>query len=109
MKNHLKILFVFVLVSCAGSSFADGPGWTAWSDVKQLIVTSSGGINVRLSPDLSGCVSQGGYGPLYASIYPNHPGINLLQSNLLAAYVSGKKVQIYLSDNQCKVAEMRLE
>ena len=88
--------------------FSDGPGWTELSQVEKLVVTALGGVNVRLSPELSGCVSQSGYGAIYASVYPDHPGINIIQANLLSAYMSGKPVRLYLGDDECKVTEMIL-
>ena len=52
---------------------------------------ASGGINVKVEPGLTGCTSQSGYGASYASVYPDHKGLNSIHSNLLAAYMSGKK------------------
>jgi len=89
-------------------AFAQGPGWTEVSSVIQVINTSNGGVNVRLSPDLTGCISQSGYGSSIASIYPSHPGINRLKADLLVALTTGTKVMLYLSDNTCTVSEMRL-
>lgn len=60
---------------------ADGPGWTANSTVTKLVVTADGGVNVLLSPAPNGCVSQSGYGPHFASIYPDHPGINRIKAD----------------------------
>lgn len=85
-----------------------GPGWTANSKVVKLIVTSDGGINVRLSPELIGCVSNSGYGPNFASIYPNHPGINRIKADLLAAYLADKVISLYLSDDKCTIVETNL-
>ncbi len=104
-----KIILFIVVSLVANLSFAQGPGWTDWSDVEQIIVTANGGINVRLNPELSGCVSQGGYGAQTASIYPDHPGLELFQSNLLAASMSGKKVRLYFIDDTCRVTEMRFD
>ncbi|MDR6985122.1 hypothetical protein J2X32_003779 [Rheinheimera pacifica] len=87
---------------------AQGPGWTVVSEVTEVVTVSSGGLNVRLTPDLTGCESQSGYGQHHASIYPDHHGINLFQSNLLAAMISGKKVTLYFTDNKCRVSEMRI-
>ena len=106
MKNISKIFLVVISISGFTSAFADGPGWTGASTITKLVVTANGGINVLLSPKLSGCTSQSGYGPEYASIYPNHAGIQLMQSNLLAAFMGGKKVKLYLSDANCKAMEM---
>ena len=87
---------------------ADGPGWTANSTVKKLVVTADGGVNVLLSPQPTGCVSNNGYGPGFASVYPNHPGINRMKADLLIAYASGGTVALYYGDNTCKVVEMIL-
>lgn len=109
IKNKLMVVLAFTLASIfAVPSFADGPGWTVASKVTRLVVVADGGINVRLSPELSGCTSQNGYGQHYASVPSSHAGIKIIQSNLLAAYVSGADVSLYLSDNTCKVGEMVL-
>jgi len=89
-------------------SFAQGPGWTAVSTVVQVVNTSNGGVNVRLSPELTGCTSQGGYGGSYASIYPDHPGLNRIKADLLLALTTGTKVSLYLNDSMCTVIETRL-
>ena len=101
-------LGVLVFGSCIQVAYAEPKGWTNLSEVTDLVVTSNGGVNVKLSPVLSGCTSQSGYGGAYASIYPSHPGIELMQSNLLSAMMSGKKVKLYLSDDKCTVVEMRV-
>lgn len=87
---------------------AQGPGWTANATVVKMVVTNTGGINVRLSPELAGCVSQSNYGPLYASIYPTHPGIDRMKADLLAAYLTGGTVSLYFTDSNCTVGEMLL-
>ena len=91
-----------------GSANAQGPGWTANSTVVRLVNTSNGGVNVRLSPDVVGCTSQSGYGPNYASIYPDHQGINRIKADLLYAYATGTPVSLYLDDSTCKVMEVIL-
>lgn len=106
MKKYLKVLLFLSLSSTTFFSYADGPGWTVASDVIKIVSVVNGGINVRLSPELSGCTSLSGYGPKYASVYPDHPALNSIQANLLAAYMGGKKVSLYLSDSTCKVGEM---
>ena len=96
------------LAAVAMSANAAGPGWTANSTVTKLVVTADGGINVQLSPQLSGCISQSGYGGTYASIFPSHPGINRMKADLLAAYLTGGTVALYLADNTCKTTEIIL-
>ena len=71
-------------------------------------MTADGGVNVRLSPELTGCTSQSGYGTGLASIYPTHPGINRMKADLLAAFLNGTPVALYLSDSTCKTTEMIL-
>jgi hypothetical protein len=61
-----------------------------------------------LAQDLTGCVSQSGYGSSFASVYPNHPGINRIKADLLAAYLTGRRVSLYLGDDTCKVLETNL-
>jgi len=87
---------------------AAGPGWTGNSTVAKLVVTVDGGVNVLLSPALTGCTSNSGYGPAFASIYPSHPGINRMKADLLAAYQTGGTVALYLTDNTCRVGELIL-
>jgi hypothetical protein len=92
----------------AEPAMAPGPGWTANSTIRSLVVTTDGGVNVRLAQDLTGCVSQSGYGSSFASVYPNHPGINRIKADLLAAYLTGRRVSLYLGDDTCKVLETNL-
>jgi hypothetical protein len=96
------------LLAVSYPALAQGPGWTATSTIVQIVDTSNGGVNIRLSPDLSGCTSQSGYGSLYASLYPSHPGIDRIKASLLTAFVTGTPVTLYLSDSTCTVLEMRL-
>ncbi len=86
-------------------SSAEGPGWTTVSTVIRLVNTANGGFNVKLSPLLTSCTSQSGYGPDYASIYPDHPGINRIKADLLSAMLTGAKVQLYFTDSTCRVWE----
>ncbi len=107
MKKLLMSAFI-ASAFFANVSFAQGPGWTGVSTVKNIVVTYPGGINVSLSPGLTGCQSQSGYGATYASIMPSHPGKELFQSNLLTAQTTGKQVKLYLGDDKCTVLEMIL-
>jgi len=100
----LAVGLVMLVLPC----YAQGPGWTANSTVVKLVVTSDGSVDVRLSPDLSGCVSAGNYGSLYASVYPTHPGINRIKADLLSAYLTGSIVSLYLSDANCTFTEIIL-
>jgi len=101
-KVYLSILFILL------SPLSSASGWTEAVEVKRIVVVGTGGINVSVFPELTGCVSQSGYGANYASIYPEHKGLNSIHSNLLAAYMSGKKVSLYLANDSCKVTEMVL-
>jgi hypothetical protein len=109
MKFATRALSLATMVVLSASpSVAQGPGWTAVSTVKAIVNTSNGGINVRLTPELSGCVSQSGYGEVYASIHPSHPGINRMKADLLFAAATGKQVMLYLGDGNCYVSETLL-
>lgn len=96
------------LAAWAVPAMAQGPGWTVNSTVVKIIDTGAGGVNVRLSPDVTGCTSQSGYGPNYASLYPTHAGINRIKATLLTAYTTGATVAIYLGDNTCAISEVVL-
>ena len=116
MHTRFRSKYIFttaaalLLTGMAGTiAHADGPGWTVKSKVIRLVNTANGGVNVRLSPDLTNCVSQSGYGPSYASILPNHPGLNRIKADLLVAFTTGTEVSLYLSDANCTVGEMTLE
>lgn len=109
MKNQKVKLLILLMAFYSGLLYADGPGWTDFSEVVEVVTVVNGGINVKLSPALSGCQSMSGYGPDFASVYPDHPGLNLFQANLLAAMMSGKQVRLYLGDATCKVTEMRIK
>jgi hypothetical protein len=89
------------------SAYAES-GWIYNRMVVSLVNTANGGFNVRLSPDLTACVSQSGYGPNFASVYPTHPGISRLKADLLVGFVTGKPVSVFLSDANCTVLEMLL-
>lgn len=65
-------------------------GWTPMGKITSYVVVYNGGVNVAMDPGLSGCTSHSGYGPAYASLYPDNPGFKSLQALLLAAYISGK-------------------
>jgi hypothetical protein len=94
------------LAAWALPALAQGPGWTVQSRVVAIVVASNGGINIRLDPQLQGCVSQSGYGPYYASIYPAHPGLKELKATLLSAYHTEAPVFVYLTDQNCTVGEV---
>ena len=112
LSARTRVLLGIVVTAWLGfalaPAFAAGPGWTANSTVAKLVVTADGGVNVLLSPPLTNCVSNSGYGPTFASVYPSHPGINRIKADLLAAYLNGGTVSLYLSDNTCRVAELIL-
>ena len=108
LHRLLCSLGLALLLPLSTLAHAAGPGWTANSTVTKLVVTADGGVNVLLSPALSGCTSNSGYGQAFASIYPSHPGINRMKADLLAAYLTGSTVAVYLVDGTCRVTEMIL-
>ncbi|MDH0864251.1 hypothetical protein [Mitsuaria sp. GD03876] len=89
----------------ATAAHAADPGWVANRQVKKIVVTMQGGFNVLVSPGLTGCTSQSGYGDTWASIYPTHPGVNRMMALLMTAQTSGKRVNLYFYDNNCSVSE----
>lgn len=104
-KTATVIAWASVALAASSPACAQGPGWTANATVTKLVVTASGGVNVRLSPELVDCVSQSGYGSNFASVLPTHPGINRIKADLLAAYLTGKPIALYLTDDKCTVSE----
>lgn len=98
-------VMAFSLALLAPSAHADGPGWVFDRTVVNIVNTANGGVNVRLSPDLTGCTSQSGYGQHHASVYPSHPGLNRIKADLLTALATGKPVSLYLADSTCTVSE----
>lgn len=111
MSRNLKITVIVALMGAVvllPIANAQGPGWTANGTIVKLVNTTNGGINIRLSPDVTGCTSQSGYGPNYVSIYPDHPGINRIKADLLYAFATGTPISIYLADPTCKGTELVL-
>jgi hypothetical protein len=96
------------LAALALPALAQGPGWTEVSSVVELVNTQNGGFNVRLSPELTGCQSQSGYGSVYASVYPSHPGLKQIKADVTVAFVTGARIALYLGDSMCTVSETRL-
>lgn len=108
MKKSAPVAAAAALISLfafSGSASAQGPGWVSNLTVISLVNTSNGGFNVRVQPDLTGCTSQSGYGAVYGSIYPSHPGISRIKADLIVAMLTGTKVSLYLGDNTCTVIE----
>jgi len=108
LHRLLCALGLALLLPMSPLAQAAGPGWTGNSTVAKLVVTADGGVNVLLSPALTGCTRNSGYGPAFASIYPSHPGINRTKVDLLAAYQTGGTVALYLTDNTCRIGELIL-
>ncbi len=108
MFKIIRNIFIVFIISTSPIVYAASSGWTGYSKVVEIVTVASGGTNVRLDPALSGCESQSGYGPAYASIYPSHPGFPQFHANLLAAMMSGKEVRLYLSNDTCMAVEMRI-
>jgi hypothetical protein len=104
-RRTMKFAAVATLFIATPLAHADGPGWVYNRTIVQVVNTANGGFNVRLSPDITGCTSQSGYGQVYASVYPDHPGLNRLKADALTAFVTGKPISLYLYDNTCKVVE----
>ncbi|HEY8941037.1 MAG TPA: hypothetical protein VIM59_12635 [Cellvibrio sp.] len=105
MRKRMAIIALLVCGIC-NLTYAQGPGWSSVTKIKRIIVVSNGGVNVSLQSDLQGCTPLSGYGARYASLYPDHPGADRIYSLLIAAYLSQQDVQIYLSDNTCRIGEV---
>jgi hypothetical protein len=103
--KRASLLVAMAMVVCATPALAENVGWTANATVKKLVVTSDGGVNVLLSPSLTTCVAQDGYGNQMASIPATHPGLKQIKADLLTAFVTGTPVSLYLVDSTCKVGE----
>lgn len=108
MKKYVVRTLILSILSLYGVSSQAEQGWITTAKVVKIVATANGGINIRISPELTGCTSQSGYGPSYASLYPDHPGKDKITSILLAAYMADKTVAVYLSDSTCKIAEVEL-
>jgi hypothetical protein len=107
MKKLTLFLIALMTTSMSAAAIAE-QGWITQAKITKIVVTSAGGINVRITPELTGCTSQSGYGARYASVYPSHPGIDKIHATLLTAYVADKTVALYLSDTTCKLVEVEL-
>jgi hypothetical protein len=108
VKNVWRAVASTVLLAMAYPIVAQGPGWTEVGKVVRVVNTSNGGFNIRMSPELTGCLSQSGYGPTYASVPPSHPGLNRIKADVLVAFTTGADIRLYLGDSNCTVAEMVL-
>lgn len=103
-----RLLVALTCCFIASSPAAAQQGWVTYAKVKKIVVVVNGGINVRFEPELVGCTSQSGYGPQYASVYPDHPGLEKIHSIFLAAYTADKPVAVWLADDTCRVGEVEL-
>jgi hypothetical protein len=102
---HL-ILSIACVLGATGAQAEQG--WVGPFKVTKIVVTFGGGINVRVSPELTACTSQSGYGANYASVYPSHPGKDKIAAVLMTAYSLNKDVSMYLTDSTCTVGEVVL-
>lgn len=104
--NVGRAIVLTVLLAMAHPTVAQGPGWTEVGKVIRIVNTANGSFNIRMSPELTGCASQSGYGPTYASVLPSHPGLNRIKADVLVAFTTGADVRLYLGDSNCTVAEI---
>ena len=109
MKKYGVIsLFSIAIFAFTSISAHAQTGWIKQAKITKIVGVSNGGINVRITPELTGCTSQSGYGSRYASLYPDHKGKEEILSIMLAAYMADKTIAIYLSDDTCKILEVEL-
>lgn len=104
MKKRLTIFGIYFLLSAFCS--AQEAGWFEASKIKRIVITTNGGINIKLVKSVSGCSSLSGYGGAYASVHPDHPGIERIYSLLLTAYIAEQEVQFHFADETCKINEV---
>jgi hypothetical protein len=107
-KNRKLYIFSIAVLAFFSVNLHAETGWIPQAKITRIVGVANGGINVRITPVLTGCTSQSGYGPSYASLYPDHPGKDQILSILLAAYMADKTIAIWLSDNTCKIGEVEL-
>lgn len=109
VRPHLimkKIILLIALIAQASFCFAEGPGWYPATKVKRIVVIVNGGVNVKFENETKNCASLSGYGKRYASVYPEHPGLDRIHAILLAAYMADKEVQVHFADDTCKINEV---
>ncbi len=97
------VIFIFTSLSVHAET-----GWIKQAKITKIVGVVNGGINVRITPELTGCTSQSGYGSRYASLYADHKGKEEILSIMLAAYMADKTIAIYLLDDTCKILEVEL-
>ncbi|WP_146027159.1 hypothetical protein [Bowmanella denitrificans] len=98
------MFFVLLILSLSFKAYSEpSRGWVDDVEVHRLVIVVTGGVNVRVKPELQGCTSQSGYGQMYASILPEQPGLDKMYSGLLAAKMSGKRVSLWLADDKCTI------
>lgn len=71
--------------------------------VTQRANTANGGFNIRVSPGLSSCVSQSGYGPwlrVHLSVSSRHQPDE--GGHLLVAFLTGTAMSLYFNDSSCR-------
>jgi len=87
-------------------SSAQNPGWVNDVSVQRVAGTANGAVNVRFSPDLTGCGNNSGYGGAYGTIAASHPNVERMTSMLLAAQLSGTRVSVYVQSSSCSIGEV---
>ncbi|AIW18804.1 hypothetical protein F0267_23165 [Vibrio coralliilyticus] len=107
-KNGVIGIAIGVMLTFCSSNASAEKGWITQAKITKVVGVFNGGVNIRITPELTGCTSQSGYGASYASLYPDHEGKDQILSILLAAYMADKTVAIYLSDDTCKIYEVEL-
>ncbi|WP_419812111.1 hypothetical protein [Bacterioplanoides sp.] len=105
MRKLFKCFIGTLLLIISSYSIAN-EGWNGPYAIDRIVVTAQGWVNVRfIDSTLSGCKPQSGYPGNYATLSKEHKGFQALNALLLSAYVSGKPVQVWLSDDTCTIGE----
>ncbi len=103
-----KILISIIFIGISSFCIAEGPGWYSTTKVKRIVVVVNGGVNVKFENGTTNCTSLSGYGKRYASVHPDHPGLDRIYSILLGAYMADKDVQVHFADDTCRINEVVL-
>lgn len=107
-----KIVLGLSLVLCSAVSFAADrcEHWGCISTIQTLYTNSDGAIYVGTPLDerLANCKAVS---DVYFTLNPNAGNKKEIYSSLLAAYVSGKKIQLRVKENtpDCELSYVRLD
>ncbi|MEX0334654.1 hypothetical protein [Vibrio tubiashii] len=108
MKNRLIVALVAFY---SAASFSDEcTSWGCISTVETLYTNANGDIYVGtpLNETLANCTPVSN---VYFTLNPSAPNASEIYSSLLAAYMSGKKIQLRVQEghSRCELSYVRLD